>query len=196
MNALEPTRHERRRRRSRMRLQEAALALVLEKGYDAVTIQDITDRADLARVTFYTHFKDKEDIVGSVILEGVEAAYRHARERRGDHPPPKLEYYYYLNIFQHAQGNRDLFRVMLGGQGSAILTHRAQQLLTVQIMEDIQSPVLFSEYDLPTEILAQILTGAVTRLVIWWLETPNVYTPETMAAMLYEAMHHRRAPLP
>ncbi len=196
MNTQEPTRHERRRRRSRKRLQEAALALVLEEGYDAVTIQDITDRADLARGTFYTHFKDKEDIIGSVILEGVEAAYRYARERRGDHPPPQLEYYYYVNIFQHAQENRDLFRVMLGGQGSAILTHRAQQFLTAQILEDIQSPVLFSEYELPMEILAQILTGAVTRLVIWWLETPNAYSPEKMAAMLYEAMHHRKAPHP
>ncbi|HEY69183.1 MAG TPA: TetR/AcrR family transcriptional regulator [Anaerolineae bacterium] len=196
MNTKEPTRHERRRRRSRIRLQEAALALVLEEGYDAVTIQDITDRADLARGTFYTHFRDKEDIIGSVILEGVEAAYRYARERRADHPPPRLEYYYYLNIFKHAQGNRDLFRVMLGGQGSAFLTHRAQQFLTTQVMEDIQSPMLFSEFDLPPEILAQILTGAVSRLVIWWLETPNTYSPEQMAALLYEAMHHRKAPQP
>jgi AcrR family transcriptional regulator len=194
MKAQEPTRHQRRRMRSRKRLQEAALALVIQKGYDAVTIQDITDQADLARGTFYTHFQDKEDIVGSVILEGVEAAYRYARERRGEHPPQKLEFYYYLNIFKHARENRELFRVMLGGQGSAILTSRAQQFLTAQIMEDIQAPELFSSFNLPTEILAQVLAGAISRLVIWWLETPNEYTPEQMAAMLYEAMHHRKSP--
>ena len=85
---------------------------------------------------------------------------------------------------------------MLGGQGSAILTHRAQRFLTIQIMEDIQSPELFSGYELPMDILAQILTGAVTRLVIWWLETPNTHSPEKMAAMLYEAMHNQKAPHP
>ena len=45
----------------------------MEKGYEAVTIQDITDRADLGRGTFYIHFKDKEEAIWSAIEDGLRA---------------------------------------------------------------------------------------------------------------------------
>jgi len=58
-----PSRHERRRLKTRNLLIQNTLQLVLEKGYDAISIQDITERADLGRGTFYIHFKDKEEVV-------------------------------------------------------------------------------------------------------------------------------------
>ncbi len=57
------SRHARRRAQTRNLLVQSALALVLERGYEATTIQDITERADLGRGTFYIHFKDKEEAV-------------------------------------------------------------------------------------------------------------------------------------
>jgi len=48
---------------------QSTLQLVLEKGYEAVSIQDITDRADLGRGTFYIHFKDKEEVVWNAFRE-------------------------------------------------------------------------------------------------------------------------------
>lgn len=48
---------DRRVRRTRRALQDSLTSLILEKGYDAVTVEDITDRADLGRTTFYLHYK-------------------------------------------------------------------------------------------------------------------------------------------
>ncbi|MCJ7529956.1 MAG: TetR/AcrR family transcriptional regulator, partial [Anaerolineales bacterium] len=62
MDTLSHTRHERRRLQTRKLLIQTTLQLVLEKGYDAISIQDITERADLGRGTFYLHFKDKEEV--------------------------------------------------------------------------------------------------------------------------------------
>ena len=51
---------DRRVQRTRKLLQDALMALILEKGYEAVTIQDIIDRANVGRSTFYAHFLDKQ----------------------------------------------------------------------------------------------------------------------------------------
>src|SRR5689334_24059575 len=58
-------RGDRRVRRTRRLLREALLALVAEKGYDRVTVQDVLDRADVGRATFYAHFRDKDDLLVS-----------------------------------------------------------------------------------------------------------------------------------
>ena len=54
---------DRRVRRTRKLLQDAFISLVIEKGYEKTTIQDILDRADVGRSTFYVHYRDKEALL-------------------------------------------------------------------------------------------------------------------------------------
>ena len=85
MSQTEPSMHEhtldRRGRRTRRQLKEALFALILEKGYDAVTIEDITGRADLGRTTFYLHYRDKEEL----LLEAIDSIANDLIARL---PPP------------------------------------------------------------------------------------------------------------
>jgi len=194
-NTLTPSRHERRRLQTRKLLIQTALQLVLEKGYEAITIQDITDRADLGRGTFYIHFKDKEEVVWTAFQDLFHELEQEAHSKL-DRRLPQVEYFGLLNIFQHAEKNRDLYRVMFGGQGSAMLTGRAQDYLANAFLDDIRQAPQSAEidFDLPEEIEAQLLTGAITRLLYWWLETNNNYTPEQMATMTYEALYRKKPP--
>jgi AcrR family transcriptional regulator len=57
---------QRRVARTKAAIEDAFVQLVLERGYDQVTVEDITDRADLARATFYTHYPNKEAVQFSV----------------------------------------------------------------------------------------------------------------------------------
>src|SRR5690242_7433215 len=75
-----PNRFERRKQRTREQLKRAAIDLVLEKGYDSLTIQDITDRADVARATFYLYYKDKEEIVWAAIQDQWDTVVRELRQ--------------------------------------------------------------------------------------------------------------------
>jgi AcrR family transcriptional regulator len=194
MNAPPPSRHERRRLKTRQLLIQATLQLVLEKGYGEVSIQDITDRADLGRGTFYIHFKDKDEVVWTAFQEMFRGLEQEAHQQL-DRRMPQVEYYGLLNIFRHAEVNRDLYRVMFGGQGSAMLTGRAQDFLAKVFLHDIrQAPVPEVNFDLPEEIEAQILAGVISRLLYWWLETPNKYSAEQMAAITYEALYRKQAP--
>lgn len=195
MNNAPLTRQQRKRLRTRNQLKEAAMSLLLEMGYEAMTIQHITDRADLGRGTFYLHFKDKSDVVWALIKDGIDAADRNAHQRMGIMEHSNSEHFGYLNMFQHASQNKDLYRVMLGSQGSSMLTSRVQDYMADELKKDMQKIPIYNEFKgVPDKIVAQIVTGAVVRAIIWWLETPNDYSPEEMAAMLYETLHHKKPP--
>lgn len=189
------TRHQRRRLQTRNLLIQSTLELVLEKGYESISIQDITDRADLGRGTFYLHFKDKEEVIWTAFREFFQEL-EHEAHRHLDRNLPQVEYYGLMNIFRHADVNRDLYRVMFGGRGSAILTGRVQDFLAEVILRDIynapQPPEI--NFNLPEEFEAQLLTGVISRLLHWWLETPNGYTAEQMAAMTYMALYRQLPP--
>jgi AcrR family transcriptional regulator len=93
---------QRRVARTKAAIEDAFVQLVLERGYDKVTVEDITDRADLARATFYVHYPNKEavqfavfnrlteDLVQRIANQGgpwnvvprdvIQAAYKQAAE--------------------------------------------------------------------------------------------------------------------
>jgi len=195
MDMPQPSRHARRRLQTRKQLIETTMQLVLEKGYDSISIQDITDRADLGRGTFYIHFKDKEEIVWTVFQELFQAVEQEAH-RQLDRNAPGVEYYGLLNIFHHAEKNRDLYKIMLGGKGSALLTARVQEFMAESFLYDIRNahPPAADDFNIPPEIEAQMLTGMISRLLFWWLETANDYTVEQMAAMIYKVLYHKKPP--
>ena len=195
MNDSPLSRHGRRRLQTRHLLMQTTMQLVLEKGFGSVSIQDITDRADLGRGTFYIHFKDKDEVVWTAFQELFEGLEQQAHAQL-DRRMPQVEYYGLANIFQHADRNRDLYKVMFGGQGSAILTGRAQDFLANAFLNDIrQAPAPEVDFHVPHEIEAQMLAGVISRLLYWWLATPNKYSPAQMAAMTYEALYRKAPPV-
>jgi AcrR family transcriptional regulator len=194
-NPPSASRHARRRAQTRSLLVRSALQLVLERGYEAITIQDITERADLGRGTFYIHFKDKEEAVWAAFQDLFQQLEQSAH-RQLDRRLPQVEYYGLLNIFKHADAHRDLYRVMFGGQGSARLAGRAQDYLAGIFRRDIRDAPRPPETDfhLPEEFEAQYLVGVLSRLLYWWIETPQDYTPEQMAGMTYMVIYRKPPP--
>jgi AcrR family transcriptional regulator len=193
LNNPTPTRHERRRQQTRQKLIQAAIELLIAEGYEELSIQAITDRADLGRGTFYIHFKDKDDVVWSavkdLILELEQQAHGEA-ERSGSGPK---EYFGLVKIFRHAGQHADLYRIILGGKGSALLLRQVEDLIAQAITRDIRAAreMPGASATIPEEILAQALTGLITRELGWWLEAPNPYTAEEMAEFTYRVIYNQ-----
>ncbi len=195
MNTSPLSRHERRRQQTRKLLIDTTVQLVLEKGYETVTIQDITDQADLGRGTFYIHFKDKEDVLWTAIQNLIKEMEAEAHRQFQGKLPKQVEYYGLLNIFRHAEKNRDLYRVVLGGQGSAVLTERVQDLMADVFRRDIENPALRDpKAQVPGEVITQMMTGLITRLIGWWLKAGNDYSTEQMAGMTYRVLYRKDPP--
>jgi AcrR family transcriptional regulator len=190
------TRHQRRRAQTRKGLTQAAVELVIEKGYEVVTVKDVTDRADLGRGTFYVHFKDKEDVVWSAIQGLILDLEQEIHQQYKDIIPDQPEYYVLRNIFHYADKNRDLFRVSFSKRGSAVLAGRVRDLVAAIFLYDLQnlSALHDPSSNVPSEIVAQIMAAVVTRMISWWLDTSNDYTAEQMADMLYQVLYRKRPP--
>jgi hypothetical protein len=92
-------------------------------------------------------------------------------------------------IFRHAGQHRDLYMVMLGSKGSAALTTKVQDWLAADFVKEIEHFSLAPNHkSVPLNISAQIITGALTRLILWWLKTENEYSSDQMAALFYQSL--------
>jgi AcrR family transcriptional regulator len=185
-------RFERRKQRTREALKQAAMELILDKGYDAVSVQDITDRADLGRGTFYVHFNDKEDLIWNVVREGFDAVTRMIAGFADE--SPKLEYRIWICMFEHAEAHRDLYLVTLSSKGSMQFTERTIDYLAQVVIAEMHTKRFYPNIAVAPEITAQVIVGGLIRLIIWWLLTPNAYSARDMAGQFYRLIFGSEPP--
>jgi AcrR family transcriptional regulator len=108
---------DRRVRRTRAALRDAFLALVLEKGYEKTTIQDILDRADVGRSTFYVHYRDKEALLMALFDAMRDQLERELADIPASDPvdvtlPAAL-------LYEHAYRNQRVYRALCRRQADA-----------------------------------------------------------------------------
>src|SRR5215207_7904425 len=188
------TRTERRKQQTIERIRDACAALFLERSYANLTIQAITERADVGYGTFYLHFKDKDDVVWQVLLDWGNAYEQVISEQLAQIEFPRREYLSWVALFDYVDKVRDQFRSVFGREGSAVLAQRYQDYIAHLHERNISESRYFVTLDLPTEFLAQFMAGALMRLLVWWVETPNAYSADDMAGMLFETMYRMPAP--
>ena len=172
---------DRRVRRTRTLLQDALIALILEKGYEAVTVQDIIDRADVGRSTFYTHFLDKQQLLLSRVDElHVFLAQQHAHGV----PSGEQRLSFSLAMFQHAQRYRHVYQALVGKHGGTIVLGHIQQMLTDLVRDDIARVApCDGRSTMPREVVVQYVVGAFLALLTWWVDDEQPYTAEQMDAL-------------
>jgi AcrR family transcriptional regulator len=170
--------------RTRQMLRDALVATIIEQGYDAANIQNITERAGLRRATFYLHYRDKEDLLLSMLAETTDALMQEMEAQTGDLLTAEAQYAQELMTFQHVQTRADLYRAILSGQGAAQITRGLRDHLAARIREKCVSQNRANSLPVPVEVLANYLAAVKLNMIIWWLDQGLPYTPEQMAAMV------------
>jgi AcrR family transcriptional regulator len=169
--------------RTRQMLRDALIATILEKGYDATNIQEITERAGLRRATFYLHYRDKEELLLTMLHETLEELIQQMNPQHGATLSEESERAEEVITFTFIQKHADLYRAILRGQGASEITRSIRDYLAVRIAEmctDIQRDNL----PIPIEVLANYLAAVKLNMVIWWLDKGMPYTPQQMADMV------------
>lgn len=172
---------DRRVLRTQKLLSEALVALILEKGYQKITVQDIIDRANVGRSTFYSHYRDKEDLLASWFEELALDLHRHTQspDAAGDSHGHLL---HSLEFFTHAYNNQELYLAMTESGGGEKLLEIGRQHMQNHIEAHlIQYPSLAKEIPLP--VITNFLAGSLLTMILWWLEQEKPYTPEQMDEM-------------
>lgn len=175
---------DRRVQRTRALLREALFALIEEQGYAGITIQDITDRANLNRVTFYFHYRDKEDLLFQVMHELYEGLAEKQRDVANLKEWIERDTLY---AFQHVQEYARLYRVMLSEKGSLSLLGRLIDYFAQAAIAGEQARLpAHAKPPIPLEIVEHFYAGAFVGLVRWWVLHDMPYTPEQMARMCHQ----------
>jgi AcrR family transcriptional regulator len=165
---------DRRIRKTQQALTEALVALILEKGYDAITIKDITDRADVAHATFYRHYRDKDELLMRKLEEIVREIERMTQE-------PTLQDAEGYLIFKHAQENSNLYRILLGSQGTLQVRKWLKDRMAANTLRTCKSLFANQENLIPPQVAAHHIAGSLLLLIEWWLDQDMPYPPPQMA---------------
>jgi AcrR family transcriptional regulator len=164
---MSPPAVDRRVRRTRDLLHRALLDLIAEKGYDRVTVQDILDRADIGRSTFYAHYRDKEDLLRSGV-EDVNVAIAAEIEGEGKTLSGLLQPL--LVVFRHVESHRHMWQP-LATKGGLDLGLRMLQQYSEELLRDHLSSHFPQAAADSTQLEAavQFTTGALSGLLTWWV---------------------------
>jgi AcrR family transcriptional regulator len=175
--AVKSVKADRRSKRTRQLLGSALVELMLEKRFDAITVQDILDRANIGRSTFYEHYTDKEDLLMSEIarviheLEEYTSALGHAPGAL----VPSLEF------FRHIQQQRRLIHAFVWGRSVEMLIKEFQVQLSKVVEQNLLSlsgVEVASSASLP--LVARFVATTFLMLVQWWFENDLRHSPEQM----------------
>jgi AcrR family transcriptional regulator len=173
---------------TRQALHEALTALILEKRYDKITVQNIIDRANVSRSTFYAHFLDKEDLLRKGFSMYSEQLNAHieteGQEEEGEQLFHSLPFFRH---FRHAYLQQHLHQAMLDGGGAEVLVEAVRH----HLQEDIQNRLgqVFPDGRsgaIPLPLITNFLAGALLSVSRWWLESERPYSPEEINAMFQQ----------
>ena len=171
---------DRRVQRTQKLLGDFLIELAREQGYGSVTIKDITERANVAYVTFFRHYHDKQELLME-ILDGVigeiEGMARTMNSASHHETEGRL-------IFEHAAANRDFYLILLQHEGTASLYRRVRDELAILTRGYLQHHCQGEDAILiPLDIAANHVAASLLSLLEWWLQHDMPYPPERMAAI-------------
>lgn len=173
---------DRRVQRTRQLLRGALFSLIQEKEFEALSVQDIIDRANVGRATFYAHFDNKQDLLMSGLEDFRTAIKAHQRrllqETTGSDDRAFLFSY---EVFAHADAHRDVFRAMIGKQSGAVVQRAFQKILIELVREEVKAMKPGDgKSAMPAEAVVQYIAAGLWGLLSWWADAKMRLSVEDM----------------
>lgn len=176
---------DRRVAQTRARLQHALNSLIFKKDYEAITIRNICDVANVARSTFYAHFASKDELKRS----GFEPLRRLLadRQREALAMPQGVKdrhFGFSLAMFEHARDHRKHYRALVGGHGGTISLGTIRQVLADLVRKELMTTASRSTGDvIPRDLAVQFVVGAFMAVMTWWLDGGAKLPPHRVDAV-------------
>ncbi len=184
---IPPVKQDRRIERTRQLLSKALMDLIIERGYESITIQDITDRANVSRTTFYLHFRDKDELLFASmtkIYDGLVTGHEGFMPMgvtEADYDQVQCD----ASDFEHVAEYADFYRVMLSKKGSVTFVLQVLSYLTDMMKPGLEAKLNGHTPQVPLDLIASFLAGAEVGVMKWWIESDMQYSAEEMARMQF-----------
>ena len=179
------SRVQRRVARTKAAIEDAFVQLVLERGYNKVTVEDITDRADLARATFYAHYPNKEAVQFSVFNRLTEDLVQRIANQGG--PWNVVPRDVIQAAYKQAAEMPDLYRACLSDARTrqahlSTLSRYAEQNFRDRLT------TLGNQPRVPVPVMARAFVGAHVAILEAWLAGELDGDTEELASMALDLL--------
>ena len=165
---------DRRIQKTRKLLVDALMHLILAKGYEAVTVQDIIDQANVGRSTFYAHFENKDQL-----LYGSHQALNHLLFSVGESTTEEIDF---LALYTHAQEHSHVAKAMLGKKGGELVIVYFRDAMAFKILNEMRAKTEKGEgQQKMLAFTAEAAAAALVRLLTCWLDQDMPFTAQEMA---------------
>lgn len=173
--------HDRQKQRMRIAIEQAFIDLCRERSYEAVTVAEITERANVGRTTFYRYYQTKADVLLSIHADRfrrMQFAPISREEWLAPAPPAQLITFFEMS--QH-QGRFMPYLYELGKDVDRVMRH-LDDTLTAYFHDNLTSVLVPDACGIPLAVLAHALAGSFMWVLRWWVQDRPAYTPAEIAA--------------
>ncbi len=171
-------------RRTQKLLREALIELIEERGFDSLTVGEITERALVGRATFYRSYQDKYDLVEQIFDEAMQSLLHAISEPEMTHSPQ-----IWVKFFEHITVYDRLYGALLGRKGSSWFVRKMRSSMVDLIKEfgrlapqwqpNAVQPI--SLYPASDDLIPDLMSTMLVEAITWWLEHGKPFPPEEMA---------------
>jgi AcrR family transcriptional regulator len=178
---------DRRVARTRLSLQHALMSLMTKQGYDAVTVEDICENANVGRSTFYAHFTGKDDLRRSGFDDHLRKMLIE-RQREARESAPDESFAFTLAFFEHARDYLEVYRALVAKGGAPSTIAMIRKIVTDLVRRELaESSVGKSTEREPREAVVQFVAGAFMSLMTWWLDG-GAKLPPTQVDLIFKRL--------
>jgi len=162
------------------------MSLSLEKKYESITVQEILDRADVGRSTFYMHFQDKDELLVSG-FQHLQSLLKSALEASAALPGKSYERIigFSLAMFEHVVEYRRVIRALLGSNAEAVVRRHIHSALIAVIGQEVKMELQRRKRGncpVSPELLTHFLVSTYISVLIWWLNSRTPLSPKQIDA--------------
>jgi AcrR family transcriptional regulator len=176
---------DRRVARTRGMLQHALISLILKQDYEAITVEDICEAANVGRSTFYAHYSSKDDLKRRGLEEHLRTLLADRQKDALATPEDRdRSLGFSLTMFEHARDHADLHRALVGSRGGTIVHSSIRQILSDLVRKELAAVADKNSADVaPRELVVKFVVGAYMAVLIWWLDGGAKLPPRQIDAM-------------
>ncbi len=175
---------DRRKKKTRQAVYNAFIELLEKKTYSSISVQDIIDKADIGRSTFYSHFETKDDLIKVLCTEIFDHVFSEDLCGEQTHDFSKEERGLEVEITHILYHLKDSFSYIKG-----LLACESGELFMQYFktyLYKIFSEELIEDYgNVPKDYVLNRITCDFAETVRWWMKN-EAYTPEDISAFFFK----------
>ncbi len=179
---------DRRVLRTKRMIRDALTELMEKKGFERITVSDITEKADINRGTFYLHYRDKYDLLEQSedeLIRDIEKISLAAQNNIAKNlfNNRKEEFFPFMEkLFEYIHENYNFFKIVLGPNGDPSFQVKLKEVMRRNIIKNIMARK--GKMLVPTEYLAAYVCSAHLGVIQHWLESGMEKSPREMSVIL------------